>query len=37
MKNISEYFNLPENISPFAIISMGIQEEELPTKNVKHE
>ena len=37
MKNISEYFNLPGNISPFAIISMGIQEGELPTKNVKHE
>ena len=37
MKKISEHFNLPKNITPFAIISMWIQEGELPEKNVKSE
>jgi hypothetical protein len=35
MNKISEHFNLPNNIIPFAIISMGIQEGELPEKNTK--
>ena len=37
MKKISQHFNLPENITPFAIISMGIQEWEIPEKNLKSE
>ena len=37
MKKISEHFNLPENITPFAIISMWIQEGSLPEKNLKSE
>ena len=37
MKKISRYFNLPENIIPFAIISMGIQKWEIPEKNLKSE
>jgi len=37
MNKISEHFNLPNNIIPFAIISMGIQEWELPEKNLKSE
>lgn len=37
MKRISQYFNLSENITPFAIISMGIQEWEMPEKNLKSE
>lgn len=37
MKNISHHFNLSENIVPFAIISMWIQEGELPEKNIKSE
>ena len=37
MKKISLHFNLPENITPFAIISMGTQEWEIPNKNLKSE
>ena len=37
MKKISKYFDLPENINPFAIISMGIQEWKIPEKNLKSE
>ena len=35
MNKISQHFKLPENIVPFAIISMWIQEWELPKKNLK--
>ena len=37
MNKIIQHFNLPENIIPFAIISMWIQEGELPDKNIKSE
>ena len=37
MKKISKRFNLSENITPFAIISMGIPEWEIPEKNLKSE
>lgn len=37
IKSISEHFNLPKNIVPFAIISMWIQEWVLPEKNLKSE
>lgn len=37
MNKISQHFNLPENIVPFAIISMWIQEWELSEKNQKSE
>ena len=37
MSKISEHFILPENIVPFAIISMWIQDWELPEKRLKIE
>lgn len=37
MDKIVKYFNLSENIVPFAIISMWILEGELPEKNIKSE
>lgn len=37
MSKISEHFNLPENIVPFAIISMWIQDWELPEKRLRIE
>lgn len=37
IEQISHHFNLPENIIPFAIISMGIPEGEMPNKNLKIE
>lgn len=37
INKIINYFNLPKNITPFAIISMGIQEGEMPPKNLKSE
>ena len=37
MNKISQHFNLPKNIAPFAIISMWISEGELPEKNLKSE
>jgi len=37
MDKIHKYFNLPENVTPFAIISMWIQQWELPEKNQKIE
>ena len=37
MNKISERFNLSENIIPFALISMGVQEGELFEKNLKSE
>lgn len=37
ISKISEHFNLPKNVIPFAIISMWIQEEELPEKKLKSE
>lgn len=37
MNKISQHFNLPKNITPFAIISMWIPEGELPEKNLKSE
>lgn len=37
MNKIKEYFHLPENIVPFAIISMWIKEGELPEKKLKSE
>ena len=37
MNKISQHFELPENIVPFAIISMWIQEWEVPEKNLKSE
>ncbi len=35
MNKISQHFNLQENITPFAIISMWIKEGDLPEKNLK--
>ena len=37
MNKISEHFNLPENITPFAIISIWIQQWEIPEKILKSE
>ena len=37
MSKISDHFNLPDNITPFAIISMWIQEGEVTEKNLKSE
>lgn len=37
MNKISQHFNLPENITPFAIISMWIPQWELSEKNLKSE
>ena len=37
MNKISQHFNLSKNIIPFAIISMWIQEWEIPGKNLKSE
>lgn len=37
MNKISQHFELPKNIVPFAIISMWIQGWELPEKNLKSE
>lgn len=37
MRKICDYFSLPENIVPFAIISMWKKEGELPEKNLKSE
>ena len=37
MNKISQHFNLQENITPFAIISIWIPEGELPEKNLKSE
>ena len=35
MNKISQHFKLPDNITPFAIISMWISEWQLPEKNLK--
>lgn len=37
MKKIKDHFNLSENIEPFAIISMWIQEGNIPEKKLKSE
>ena len=37
MKKISEYFKLPENVVPFAIISLGRKSWEVPEKLLKDE
>jgi len=37
MNKISQHFNLPKNITPFAIISIWIQQWEIPEKNLKSE
>ena len=37
MKKISEYFKLPENVVPFAIISLGKKDWEVPEKLLKDE
>ena len=37
MNEISHHFNLPKNITPFAIISMGRNEGVIPEKNLKSE
>lgn len=37
MTKISQHFDLPDNIMPFAIISMWIPEWEIPEKNLKSE
>lgn len=37
MNKIKEYFKFPDNVIPFAIISMWIKEGEVPDKNLKSE
>jgi hypothetical protein len=37
MKKISEHFKLPENVAPFAIISLGRKNWEVPEKLLKDE
>jgi hypothetical protein len=35
MHEIGQHFQLPENIVPFALISLGKQEGEIPEKHIK--
>ncbi len=37
MSKISQHFDLPDSITPFAIISMWVPEWEIPEKNLKSE